>query len=265
MTSPTLSEPCAPWPLDATCLPAGWNPVALTPEQTASVKVASEILWRLSGGQFGLCEIILRPCRRGCIDTNLAYWANGVFVPYVMGGEWFNLTCCGQNSCGCGPICELELPGPVHAITSVTVDGVVVPADTYRVDNAAWLVRLGDACWPDCQSLNLEPDQVGTFAVTYQKGVPVPPGGSLAVTQYAVELWKACNGVSGCKLPARVQSVTREGVSMTMLDPMTFLQDGLTGLPFVDQWLTAVNPYGSRSPSQVFSIDVPTPRRQTWP
>ncbi|MFF7967078.1 hypothetical protein ACFZC3_17170 [Streptomyces sp. NPDC007903] len=46
---------------------------------------------------------------------------------------------------------------------------------------------------------------------------------------------------------------------------MTFYQDGRTGLPLVDLWLSVVNPYRLSSPSRVFSPVFKYPRVQQWP
>lgn len=266
MTSPMLDQPCETWPLDTSCLPDDWDPDALTPEQMFALQVATELLWRLSGGRYGLCEITVRPCRKRCTGS-FNFGLYGGLQPYVYGGQWLNAGCSCDSDCGCGPICEIALPGPVDSIVSVVVDGVTLAPDSYRVDNAKWLVRVGQTsdCWPECQHLELPPTEVGTFAVTYNKGIPVPPAGIRAVTAYALEIWKACVGAGGCRLPSRVTDITREGVTMTMMDPLDFLKDGLTGIPEVDIWLTAVNPYGQRDQSRMYSPRRSAPRRQTWP
>ena len=54
-----------------------------------------------------------------------------------------------------------------------------------------------------------------------------------------------------------MQTITREGITMTLLDPQEFLDKGRTGLPDVDRWLVLVNPGGQRSPSVVASVDYP--------
>ena len=263
-----LDQPCGPWPLDSTCLPDSWDPEALTPEQEQALAVATEILWRLSAGKYGLCEVTVRPCKQTCFDAVPGmYPISGWVRPYVYAGQWINSGCACSGSCGCGPLCELLLPGPVHSVSEVLVDGVVLAPSSYRVDNARWLVREDTTvdCWPVCQRLDLPSTEVGTFAVTYERGIPVPPAGVRAVTKYAVEVWKACLNLNGCRLPSRVRDIVREGISMTLMDPMDYLKDGLTGLADVDIWLSAVNPGGHRDRTRVYSPGRPGPRRQTFP
>ena len=55
------------------------------------------------------------------------------------------------------------------------------------------------------------------------------------------ELAKACYTDQACRLPQRVTSITREGVTLAMLDPFEMLDKGRTGLFEVDLWLEAVN------------------------
>ena len=57
----------------------------------------------------------------------------------------------------------------------------------------------------------------------------------------AVEYGKAAQG-NPCALPERITSVTRQGVSWTVLDPQDFLDKGYTGMSRVDHWLAAVKP-----------------------
>jgi len=104
----------------------------------------------------------------------------------------------------------------------------------------------------------------GAFAVTYRQGLEVPAGGRWAAGAYACELLAACMG-GDCELPQRVQTLTREGVTMSFLDPMEFLDHGRTGVAATDTWIASVNPHGLVAPSTVYSPDMPQPRTVTWP
>lgn len=75
--------------------------------------------------------------------------------------------------------------------------------------------------------------------VHYTTANNLPPGADLAALRLAEEFLKAFQGQE-CALPERVTSVTRQGVSWTILDPQDFLSDGLTGIGPVDQWLAQV-------------------------
>lgn len=81
------------------------------------------------------------------------------------------------------------------------------------------------------------------LAVEYTTAPNLPPGGVRAARKLAKELYLANLG-KPCSLPDRVTNVTRQGVSWTMLDPMDFLSEKLTGLGSVDQWISAANNRG---------------------
>lgn len=289
------SGPCRTWPVmpGCGCLP----PDATTwdEEQRQAVEAATDILWRLTGGMYGLCRTTVRPCRKPLHSTYgpLTAGPSSGPRPALIDGQWFNLFCgCPTNGCSCGPMSELRLPGPVyweppHAwwpadhddrptppryAMEVLIDGVELDSHAYTLLESNRLVRTDGGMWPDCQYIDRPPyirdddppewTAEGTFAVTYWYGNPVPSAGRRAVALLACELWKACQGDESCKLPARVQNITREGVSYTMVDPQDFLTEGRTGITDVDMWLAAVNPHSLRSPSTVFSVDMPTVREQ---
>lgn len=259
--------PCD-WPLLTTCCSAAWE--AASPEQQAfASSVATEILWRLTSKRFGLCPTVVRPCRKTCASAS-GYgplWGSASsFVPVLDGGQWLNTSCgkCRPGGCSCTELQEVLLPGPVDSITEVRVDGLVVPATAYQVHDHRLLVRTDGGEWPTCQDLTAGPEEAGAFTVTYQLGIPVPPGGQYAAGVYACELLAACVGGT-CRLPKRVQTVTRQGVTLAFLDPGDYLKDGLTGVPEVDQWIRAVNPDQLRGRSRVYSPDLLPPRQITSP
>jgi hypothetical protein len=260
-------EPCE-WPLNVDCCSGAWDSASEEQREFAR-RVATELLWRLSGKRFGVCQMTVRPCRRSCAaalpnwPAGTGAYGAGLYTPILSGGTWLN-TVCGscKSDCGCDELCEVVLPGPVDSIVEVKVDGEIVSAAEYRVFDHRVLVGAGGRCWPNCQDLAAPDTEDGTFSVTYRQGIPVPPGGQLAAGVYACELVKSCQGVA-CRLPKRVTTLTREGVSMTFLDPMDFLDKGLTGVPEVDTWISAVNPERLRAGSRVYSPDVRPPRTVT--
>lgn len=263
--------PCWPRP-DTSCCP-GLEPEDPTPEQTAQIErmlyVATEIIWRLSGKQFGGCPIKVRPCRSQCGDRlAYGYWSGNQFLPFIEAGVWYNSKCdrCPSYDCSCTELCEVSLPGPVAEIIEVKQDGVVIPPTGYRVDNATKLVRLGgESCWPTCQDMSLPDTEVGTFSVIYRRGSAVPQGGLWAAGLLACQLIKACNEPGECVLPANAQRIIRQGVT-TELTPVLVKPDAFaTGIPEVDVWLQSVNPYKDVSPPRVYSVDRMPPRTQTWP
>lgn len=276
---PPGSGPCQTWPLDTSCLCRGWskNPGEWTAEQMRAVERATELLWRLTAGVYGLCHRIVRPCRRACPTP-----AHGAVGGWSVDGAWVDVpsacgcgcvTACDDCDCGQGPD-RITVPGPVYAPVTATgaadpghpvrvwVDGQQLSPDQYWIEAPNQIVRTDGARWPQCQDMSVRHDAPGAFAISYWLGRAVPPGGRAAVAALACELWKACQGDASCALPQRVSEVEREGVSYTLLDPMTFLDEGRVGLPQVDQWLAAVNPHKLRSRPRVWSPDLAKVRRE---
>lgn len=256
--------PCEAWPVRwcTDCDISTTSPVVTG----FAVDAATQILWGLSGRQFGLCTVTnLRPCRRTCPDLvgypTIDEW--GYPQPLLMAGQWFNVTCGGcAGECSCTEVSEFVLPGPVHNIVEIKIDGVVLPTGSYRVDNRRLVVRTDGGIWPLCNDLS-ESDGVGTWLVTVRLGIEPPsPLADLAIGELAYEIIKACTNQSGCRLPTRfMTSLARQGVSMTFPDPTAMLENGLLGLDFCDLFLRTVNPDHLTSPSAIFSPDVPSVRR----
>jgi hypothetical protein len=88
------------------------------------------------------------------------------------------------------------------------------------------------------------PPSAGHVRVRYRTAPNVPFGTERAVMRLADEYLKAMYGQPGCKLPERITSVTRQGVSWTVLDPLDFMQKGLTGIGTIDHWLSVANGRG---------------------
>ncbi|MEV4122926.1 hypothetical protein [Micromonospora sp. NPDC049645] len=256
---------CEPWPVDTTCLPPGWSadPAQWTDKQKAARDIAQGILAPLAVRAYGLCARLVRPCSVRCASA-AGYQLAGRqwFVPALVGGRVVNGCGCVASRCGCGPLSEVLLPGPVYDVLSVKVDGLIVPPTAYRVDDGLRLVRTDGVPWPTWQDLAAPPEQLGTFAVEYRRGVPLPAAGRRALTAYTVEIHKGMCGDPACRLPARVTNITREGTTYSLLDdPNVMLDQGRTGVPEVDAWLASVNPYKIKSEMRVWSPDMATPRR----
>src|SRR3546814_14899634 len=60
--------------------------------------------------------------------------------------------------------------------------------------------------------------EADTWSILYNRGYPVPAGGQVAAGLLAVELAKAACGDKSCGLPQRVQAITRQGVTIAVLD-----------------------------------------------
>lgn len=255
--------PCSPWDVTWVC-----DVSCESPTVTAqAVELATEVVWALSGRQFGLCEVTLRPCRREC-DTfpwpgggTFPEWSGTSWLsPQLVGGMWFNVVCgrC-TTGCSCSSISEVLLPAPVHSVVQVKIDGVVVSGSAYRLDDNRTVVLLNDE-WPTCNDLNLADTEPNTWSITARYGVEVPVGGAWAVGELACQLIRALNG-EDCRLPRNVTQLVRQGVTIQFPDVVELLEKGLTGLYLVDQFVQTWNPSGLRRRSGVYSVDHPPHRR----
>ena len=258
------SLPCN-WTVVGTCCDDTW--AAATPElQQQAASYGAFVVWAATGRRFGLCSRTVRPCGKWC-DTNPNsgyYWSDGTWMPYIFNGAWRNCWCGSAPSCcTCAPTCQVWLPGPVASIpvTGVSQDGTVVPASSWRVDDGHWLVRTDGSCWPVCQNYDVD-SGTNTMFVTYNKGIPVPQVLLDAAGELACEWIKSCQGAP-CRLPQRVQSVVRQGVTVNMVDVDNLLIHGLSGVLTVDQVITQFNPYGLKSRMRIASPDEPVTRITT--
>ncbi|WP_405893688.1 hypothetical protein OG272_15640 [Streptomyces sp. NBC_00104] len=265
---PLQVGPCDPWPFEPCCVVDDYDPA----DVERWTRVSSQILWALSGRRLGPCPVTVRPCRRSCLDSAPVSFQAGVgtgpWIPYIgVDGIWRNASTCGcKSDCSCGELCEVYLPGPVYDVVEVDVDGEVLVPEAYRVDAAGQLVRVSGGCWPTCQDMAEPSGAPGTFTVTYRWGLPLDDAAIAAVSELTCHLLKGCNpGSCGCKANRNLSRVTRQGVELEMTDPTVLFSQGRTGLPVVDLWLAAVNPYQMTSPSRVYSPDFKRPRVTTWP
>ena len=224
-----MSGPCAPADPDAEPPVAGLDPGELE----LALARATEIVWALSGRQFGVCTVRVRPCD---LPGRCSHRRRG---------------------CRCGIVSELDVGLRPLVDAQVTVDGEPLPSDAWRIDDGRWLVRLDGDPWPRCQDMAVEDDEAGSFVVDATYGVEPPLSGVGAVMALACQLAMSRDPSrsSECVLPKRVTSVTRQGLTVLALDPFEFLDQGRTGVYEVDQFLAAFNPDGVAAPPRIVTPD----------
>lgn len=243
---------------------------------------ATNILFRLSGRRFmGLCDRTVQPCfgnNHGCCYSDWSsaflWWAAGAMVdplaydyPYRFNGQWFDSGACCSQRCW---LPRVKVPGPIADVTQVVIDGVVLPADAYRVDRHREIVRVDGAAWPCGNDLTKDPSPYvgpndgskdGTWQISYVYGRGPGGDGELAATVFASEVaLELCNSLA-CNLPARLKHIVREGVEMDFADPLTFLDDGKVGIYLVDMWIKSVNRNGLDRRARL--VDMTKPRNVT--
>lgn len=172
---------------------------------------------------------------------------------------------------------------PVSAIHSVrgpapdsASQGELLDPSTYQLNNGMqlWFMQPStDWWWPGgLFDIAYPPPWMNTWygwrpnvnardiTVDYTYGSPPPIELQRAINQLAQQFAfaEACDW-GNCQLPERVTSVTREGISYTVLDPQDFLDNGRTGLYFVDLVIKAY--VGTKHRAGVSSPELPPPRR----
>lgn len=242
------------WPIDPSCAQDDWEALPPSVQERAS-GLAVATLRRLSGYRVGGCAITVRPCLRAC---GAVFYGDRTWGPAQLAdGTWVN-TCGCTTDCSCTSLCEVRLAAPVGRVYEVKVDGVAIPATSYRVDGdrLVW-TGPGDCPWPTCQDLTKADTEVGTFSVKYLNAHYPDKLAQYAAGVLAQEFAKACSGTK-CRLPANVTSVSRQGISYEIAAG-TF-PTGTTGIREVDAWIGLWNPDARRQASTVWSPDIRFPR-----
>lgn len=220
-------------------------------------QMASNIMWAMSGRKYqGTTTVTERYFT--AIDA-FRYQGSSAkqFFPHMIGGSVFNLPAEDWNdsayqSDGSSSLSRIRLRGkPVHEVHLVRsgYDGTIIPNDAYYLAESSTLIAYKGTPWTP-----------GNIEVTYTYGQQPPTAGRHAARLFAIELIKLWEG-DVCALPDRVTSVTRQGISYTILDNQDFLENFRTGIYAIDIFLKTANPAKALLPSKVFSPDMPRARR----
>lgn len=228
---PTETEPwCQPADL-ADCAAPGHVDVATV------CQVASAVLRNFSGRRYGVRHMTVRPHR--LIDSivlpGMAPTPTGTIL--TAAGGWFGQGWGWMEGRG------LLLDAPANVL-EVVVDGATLDPSAYQLFDGRLLVRGGGLDWPYDQDLSRPttgPGSPGTWSVTYESGTPVPTEAKVAAATLACQLLKLMVGAPDCAIPDRVTALTRQGVSLTILDPNQFFKEGRTGITLVDMWLASLD------------------------
>lgn len=268
----------APWAtiddLVAPCCPGESADVELLEDVLLG---ASTILYRLTGRLwFGEAVDIIRPT--GDYTAGLESWqsydgyAGRSDVGYQQWPGMWGACGCNRDRAGCWSTSEIRLPGyPVVSVDEILIDGVVLSAAHYRVQDRSRLVyvpQTGETRegWPCCQNVTLATTQPDTWQVTYSWGVAPPRFWQRMAAVLACEFYKSMTPTKSgeCRLPKRIQSITRQGVTIAVLDSFDVFTKGLTGIPEIDMAIMALRTDNSSNGSRVvIPGSRPTYRRDT--
>jgi len=243
---PEVAPTVVPWAAPAD-VPASVVSAVSAETLAAALGSASTILWHLTGRRWAGVRgatVAVMPRRCRCNPWS-SVETHGLADAFVGIGVVRHDSWC--------PTDDLRLVLPDYPVQSVTA--VVAPDETYgpvnlRIHDGRTVALVDDdgfeRHWPHRR-----------YIVTYTHGSPPPIEGRRYAALYAAQLALAATpGAKDCKLPTRVQTVTRQNVTLAMLDPFEFLDKGRTGLVDVDTWIAAVNPYALKSRPKVWSPDV---------
>ena len=133
----------------------------------------------------------------------------------------------------------------------------VVSVEDYRTGDPITFTRMGS------NRIEITDNRCAArrrIDVTYNFGNR-PSGVVLhAIQVLAAEMQKADVDDDECRLPSRVTTVNRQGVSWTLIDPMDFIDKGRTGIIEVDMALNSATTKSKARP-RVFSVEHPPPDR----
>jgi hypothetical protein len=209
---------------------------ATDPRLLDAIADASLLLYYWTGRQYGTQSTTLRLCRScNCVEYNC---------------------CCRVNSIDLGV-------WPVISLDSVRMEGANQSLSLYHIDEFHYLVRSGPQDpWPSCTNqwatTGSAYDSLGdgyVFEVEVTYGIEVPSILERAARTLACELLNdAC--AATCKLPERVTSVSRRGLSVEIASSMDLLDKNMTGIYSVDLAIKTLNPSRMQSPSFVWTPDL---------
>lgn len=211
-------------------------------ERTAAMlEMATDMLWAWTGRRFGVCPVTVELAHDatvcGCVGAGASTYAGrgaglvrtgSPWAPVLVGGAMIN---CGWDPCVCPgrPAGSVMLPGPVAGVVEVRIDGAALAEADWELRPGGVLVRTDGTAWPH-----------DGLSVDYGRGVAVPVGGQIAVGVLAWELSLAVECPDDCQLPQRLTSITRQGVSVAVMDQFADLEQGRTGIWLIDSWVSSV-------------------------
>jgi hypothetical protein len=222
-----------------------------------AAQTASYLLWSMSGRKY-TGETTVTERYTCTLRNNRMGPSTKTNSPVLFGGDVYNIPSGDYDeyseltSDGMSPDSRIKLRGrPVTKIHSIRnrLGDILDPSSYYLVDHSTIHIKAGTP-WTPCNT-----------EVTYSYGTPVPIAGKMAARKLAIEFARLWSGDEGCELPQRVTSVSRQGVSYTILDNQEFIDELRTGLYEIDLFLKVTNPDNARRKSKVFSVDTPRARR----
>ena len=226
-----------------------------------AMQIASETLHAMSGRQFGLWGLTVRPVCASNLPVNRRGSWSAASYPLVdfIDGQWFNLGISGHESpclvwqCGTGRVPTLDLGVKyVDSVASVVIEGEALDASAYRLDSHRYLIRLDGGMWPTHQDLTVSPADPGGWSVSYLAGRTPNASGRNAAAELACQLLiRMCGDRTKCLIPDRVTRQVRNGVSVNSTDLLEIIRKGGTGLTECEMFINQTNPERLAAPPRL--------------
>ncbi len=164
----------------------------------------------------------------------------------------------GFCSCGCTPF-QVNLGlWPITSLVSVRYDGTLYTGsdltDTFHINDYRFLARndgeafLSGNQWAIAGGSEDTEDNGYVFEATVDYGLETPRLLTRATRALACQFVAACCD-KPCKLPERVTSVSRRGITQDLASVVDLLEQGRTGIYEVDLAIKVFNPSKLQSPS----------------
>lgn len=223
---------------------------------------ASRRVFMATGYRFwGRCTDTIRPCRTYAgwptptvlIPDDWPIWPYPA-LPLPVGDRFVNVWACGHAgpSCSCTGFPSLPLPLlPVRSIVAVQIGTEVLDPSQYRLVAGAWLQRVDGGVWPACQETAPLGDP-GTWGVTLQHGLDLPPEAEPLLALYACELGKLCGNQNDCQLGPGIRVTRRGDTEYELVASDDYRERGLTGFDPLDDWIALLNGPNTTTPPRLF-------------
>jgi len=213
-----------------------------------AIAIASTVLYQLSGRKYpGLRRITEEYVGEGCGGQSIRVSAtHSIDIPGA--ARSYDVTSTDRLWLRGRPVWQ------VYSVERIDTEERIEPGHYAVFDHRGIeTTGCGCGCWDICCGLR----------ISYSYGAVPPASGIWAAKALAEQICLSMQGSAECRLPERVTSVSRQGISYSILDPQDFLRDGRTGIYAVDLFLASVNPDRARLPARVFNPDWPRGRRRT--
>jgi hypothetical protein len=202
------------------------------PYTESAVQFASLVLYKLSAEKYNGIQTVTEVYTNDAITSTAS-------SPHLISGSMYNLPRFTE-----GHRNLRLLNTPVRSVSEVRYMGRVLDPSEYSLRNNSYLVRH--------QSLPWVLDPMNEIEITYSYGTPPPAAGKRAAIRLANELILSDMGSGNCALPERISSVSKQGVSYTIMDPQEFISNGKVGIYEIDLFLASVNPTKAKKRPKVF-------------